>query len=99
MIQIIKSRAPIHFGSNIFYITPRGLLGSLRSIFNSNKDIVIGRKDNGSHRILDIIINQDCLVSRQHCRILYEFAFPNTNKEDKENYYTFLKFNQRKRGF
>ena len=72
-LEIIRSHASLFGVTTKFLITPRGMVGSLRS--KPDGDITIGRQqiNDAGNRPNDIMLNaQDSAISRTHCRIIYK---------------------------
>ena len=73
IIEIIKSKVPLEKIQTKFYVTNKGMIGSLRKDIDG--DVKIGRQqmtDDG-YRPNDIILNpEDTAISRSHCRLIYK---------------------------
>lgn len=87
-LRIVQSDVPLEAITTQYYVTPRGVLGSLR---RSSEDVMIGRQIVNEHglRLNDIVLcPTDTSISRQHARINYKDYF-HIGHSDLTNFYMF----------
>eukprot|EP00347_Sterkiella_histriomuscorum_P015015 403358636 len=95
--KIVKSNNDLSNLQTIYYVTPRGVVNSLRTYIEG--DVTIGRQyinDNGV-RPNDILLPvSDLAISRTHCRIIYKNGFKSIKRPVPATFLEFSKLFQQK---